>query len=403
MDKSIQESIDKVGVAFEAFKETNDKRLAAIEKNAGTAELDEKLDKITKTLDEHEDANEKVTATALEQRQAMADRLEDIEKVMARPGFGGIKEPGDDRKSAFLEWCRSGGVDMAPERKAVLTIADDVSGGYLAPSEYVREIIKAQVDFSPIRTIARVRSTSQRSVMLPKRTGTFSAVWVGETSSRSETTGLAYGLEEIPTHEMSALVDISAMDLEDGAFDLEAELNAEFAEQFGVAEGLAFVNGSAVARPEGFMTNSDVGETNSGSALVITPDGLLSLFYAIKTAYSNNAVWTLNRTTLGSVRKLKDGNGQYLWIPGLAVGQPNTINGAPYVEVTDMPNEGADLFPVAFGDFRRAYVIIDRINIAVLRDPFTQATTGTIRFVARRRVGGQVVLAEAIRKLKCST
>ena len=403
MDKDIKESFDKVGEAFEALTETNDARFAAIDKQRGTAELDEKLDKINATLDEYEDANQKVTLAAQQERQAIADRLEGIETVMARPGFGGIKEPGDDRKAAFFEWCRAGGDGMTPERKAVLTISDDVSGGYLAPSESVREIIKAQVEFSPVRNFARVRSTGQRSVMLPKRTGTFSAVWVGETSTRSETTGLAYGLEEIPTHEMSALVDISAMDLEDSAFDLEAELNAEFAEQFGVAEGLAFVTGSAVARPEGFQTNSDVASTNSGSALVITADGILSVFYAIKTAYSNNAVWVLNRTTLGSVRKLKDGNGQYLWIPGLAVGQPNMINGAPYVEVPDMPNEGANLFPITFGDFRRAYVIIDRINIVVLRDPFTQAASGVIRFIARRRVGGQVVLAEAIRKLKCST
>lgn len=397
-------AMEEIGRAFEEFKGANDKRLAAIEANQGVAELDDKLDKINATLDQFEGFNQKLVQ-AEQERQAQADKLDEIETVMSRLPLGGDpnNDPAAERRAAFMAWCRIGPEALTPERKAVLTIADDVGGGYLAPSEYVREIIKAEIEFSPIRTIARVRSTGQRSVMIPKRTGTFSAVWVGETVSRSETTGLAYGLEEIPTHEMSALVDISAMDLEDGAFDLEAELNAEFSEQFGVAEGTAFVTGNAVAKPEGFMTNGDIAVTNSGNATLVTADGLLSLFYGIKTAYSANAVWTINRTTLGSIRKLKDGNGQYLWIPGLAVGQPNSINGAPYVEVPDMADEGADTFPVAFGNFRRGYVIVDRIAIAVLRDPFTQATSGTIRFVARRRVAGQVVLAEAIRKLKCST
>ena len=88
--------------------------------------------------------------------------------------------------------------------------------------------------------------------------------------------------------------------------------------------------------------------------------------------------------------------------PGFALGIPNMILGSPYIEVTDMPDEGANTFPIAYGDWRRAYLIVDRINLSILRDPFTQGTTGTIRFIARRRVGGQVVLAEAIRKLKCA-
>ena len=106
---------------------------------------------------------------------------------------------------------------------------------------------------------------------------------------------------------------------------------------------------------------------------------------------------------MGSVRKLKDNNRQYIWMPGLAQGQPNTIDGDPYVEVPDMPNEGANAFPIAYGDFARAYTLVDRIAMSMLRDPYTQATSGNIRFLFYRRIGGQIVLAEAIRKLKCST
>ena len=132
-------------------------------------------------------------------------------------------------------------------------------------------------------------------------------------------------------------------------------------------------------------------------------DGLLTLKYALKSGYARNAKWSLNRTTMGSVRKLKDNNRQYIWMPGLAQGQPNTIDGDPYVETPDMPNEGANTFPIAYGDFARAYTMVDRIVMSMLRDPFTQATSGNIRFLFYRRIGGQVVLAEAIRKLKCST
>jgi HK97 family phage major capsid protein len=132
-------------------------------------------------------------------------------------------------------------------------------------------------------------------------------------------------------------------------------------------------------------------------------NGLLALKYAIKTAYARNAKWALNRTSLGSIRQLQDSNKQYIWMPGIQNGAPNTIDGDPYVEVPDMPSEGANTFPVAYGDFSRAYVLVERVQMALLRDPYTQATSGNIRFIMRKRLGGQVVLAEAIRKLKCST
>ena len=130
---------------------------------------------------------------------------------------------------------------------------------------------------------------------------------------------------------------------------------------------------------------------------------MMTLFHSLKTAYTRNASWALNRLTLGTVRKMQDTTKQYIWMPGLANGIPNTILGAPYVEIPDMPNEGANAFPIAFGDFSRAYTMVDRIAMTMLRDPFTQAASGNIRFMFRRRLGGQAVLVEAITLLKCST
>ena len=289
------------------------------------------------------------------------------------------------------------------EKKA-LTVSNDSTGGYLAPPEYVRELLKTITEISPIRSIARVRSTGARSIQIPKRDGQFSAQWVSESGTRSETTGYTVGLEELPAHEMYALVDISEQDLEDTVFDLEAEMQSEFAEQFAKAEGTAFVSGNAVGKPEGLLTNSSVGEVVSGNASALTADGLISLVHSIKSEYGKNGTFVFNRTTLAAIRKLKDTAGQYVFQAGMMLqgGVTNTILGHGYVEATDMPSVAGNAFPVAFGDFSKAYMVVDRVALAVLRDPFTQATTGNVRYIARRRVGGQVVLPEAIVKQKVS-
>ena len=191
--------------------------------------------------------------------------------------------------------------------------------------------------------------------------------------------------------------------LEDSAFDIQAEIDFEATEQFAVREGMEFVFGTGIGEMEGILTNAGVAEVVSGAATAITSDGLISLKYGVKSAYVANANFLMNRATISTVRKLKDLNGMYIWMPGLAQGRPNTIDGDPYVEMPDMPVEGAGLYPVAYGDFRRAYTMLDRIAMEMLRDPYTQATGGAVRFIFRRRAGGKVVLAEAIRKMKCST
>ena len=355
--------------------------------------------------------------TALDKMNARMNELETaIRRANRTPaGTAETRDFGPEAK-AYFDYLRHGTRDepnpgqdaLTREEMKALTVGTDPTAGYLAPVEYAREIIKGEVEFSPLRRIARVRPTSRRALQIPKRTGTFGAVWTAESGTRSETTGLSYGLEEFPTHEMYALVDVSEQMMEDSEFNLEDELQLEFSEQFAVTEGAALVNGDGAGKPEGLLQHADVAETVSGSAGSIADasgqaDGLIDLYHGLKTAYAVNGTWLLNRATLSEVRKLKDGQNNYIWQPGLASGVPNTILGQPYVEVPDMPDVAANAFPIAFGDIRRGYVIVDRINLSVLRDPFTQATSGNVRFIARRRVGGQVVLAEAIRKLKVST
>ena len=203
----------------------------------------------------------------------------------------------------------------------------------------------------------------------------------------------------IDAHELYALVDISQAMLEDSAFDLESEMASEFAEQFAKAEGTAFVSGNVVGRPIGFTDSSEgVSSTNSCHALTLKPNGLLELVYAIKSEYLNNARFVFNRGTFADILQLEDTAGQKIFHLGMTLvgGSPSTILGFPYTLATDMPNVGAGNKPIAFGDFSRAYTVVDRVNMSIMRDPFSQATSGNIRYVARRRLGGTVVLAEAI-------
>ena len=403
MSEDIKNSINELGSAFEEFKKVNDERLEAVEKGDGTAMLDAKLEKIEAKLDSYEDLNQKMTV-AEQNATDVKGQLDKLETVLKRPNSGFDTKSIDESLQTFDAYCRKGFDALTDAEKKALTVSNDSTGGYLAPPEYVRELIKTVTEISPIRSIARVRSTGQRSIQVPKRTGTFAAQWVAESGTRSETTGYQVGLEEIPAHEYYALVDISEQDLEDSVFDLEAEMQSEFSTQFAKAEGTAFVSGNAVGKPEGFMTNSDVSEVNSGNGTALLADGLLTLVHSIKSEYASNATFVLNRSTLSAIRKLKDTAGQYVFQAGMSLvsGVPNTILGYPYVEATDMPSVGANAFPVAFGDFSKAYMIVDRVALAVLRDPFTQATTGNVRYIARRRVGWQVILPEAIVKQKVS-
>ncbi len=420
---AVDKAVDPVMRAFESFKEANDTRLKEIEKKGAADPVTaEKLTKIEGTLSQYEGLNQRLT---LAERSAKAaqEASDRIEVAINRTPGGGLAA-GTEAKQLADNWCKAvvrahaiGVVNLTSDEQKVLAdvtaqakalnVGTDTAGGYLAPTEYVREIIKGVTELSPARAIVRVRNTANKAIQIPKRTGQFAARRVHESGTKSETTGLTYGLEELTAPEMYALIDISNQMLEDSAFDMEAEIRGEASEQFAVKEGAEVVSGTGVGECEGILTNAGVGENNSGAATTIADadgqaNGLLTLKHAIKTAYARNATWVLNRTTIGSVRKLKDADKNYIWMPGIAQGRPNTIDGDPYIEFPDMPNEGAGLYPIAYGDFMRAYTLVDRIVMEMLRDPYTQATSGNIRFIFRRRVGGKVVLAEAIRKLKCS-
>jgi HK97 family phage major capsid protein len=285
------------------------------------------------------------------------------------------------------------------EQKALI-VGDDTTGGFLAPPELSNEIIKGIQLVSPVRQYARVRPTSNRSVQFPTRAGVFAAQWTAEATTRQETQGQVYSMDEIPTYEMFALVLASWQDIEDVAFDLAADVAENAAEQFAKLEGTAFVNGDSIKKPEGFMTNTSIATDLSGAAGALTADSIINFVYNLKSGYARNASLMMNRKTLGVIRGFKDSQNRYLWEPNYQVGQPQTILGIPVAELPDMDDIGTTKFPVAIGDFRKGYYIVDRINMGLIKLNERYADQGCVGFMFRKRVGGQVVLPEAIRKLK---
>jgi HK97 family phage major capsid protein len=366
---------------------------------------DADLDAATEAVEELRAAIER-DRTATSERlttelRAITDRISGLETRLNRPGLP-AQPPADQtavETRAFTIFIRRGREVLAADEIRALRVSDDTAGGYLAPDQFTTELLRNLVQISPVRQIARVMPTASGAVVMPKRTGTITAGWTGETEDKPETQP-AYGQVEIPVYESSCYVDVSNQLLEDAAIDIAAELALDFAEEFGRLEGLAFISGNGVKKPEGFMSHPAIAATPNGHATELQADGLISLMHALPEFYRSRGTWTMNGATIGAVRKLKATSGEYLWRDSLAEGNPPTILGRPVVECADMPNIGAGTFPIAFGDFSQAYRIVDRIALAVLRDPYSVATKGLVRFHARRRVGGQTVKAEAIRKLQ---
>lgn len=400
--------------AFTEFKNTVDKEIAAKADGKAVGDLTARIDKLNAVFDKVEPMNQQLTLAG-QQAKAMQEQLDRVETILNRPGaLGGgdkskeanakmaaafdrvMRKPAADRDAADMETLR---------HMNTLIKGNDAGAGYLlAPPEMQRDIIKNIVELSPMRSICRVIGIGSQSYKAPKRTAAATATRVGETGTRSNTGDPAYGMLEILAPELFARFEVSQQMLEDSDYDLLAELRMESAEQFAYKEGYEAINGTGAGtnQAEGILTNADIGEVVSGSAAAITADGMIDLYHAVKTAYTRNGLFGLNRASLKAVRKLKDTTNQYLWIPGVANAAPNTILGAPYVEMPDLPDPSAGVYPVLYGDFRQGYALVDRIGISFQVDFTTGADSGLVVFRARKRVGGGVLKAEAIKKLKCS-
>ncbi|WP_404404899.1 phage major capsid protein [Pelagibacterium halotolerans] len=333
--------------------------------------------------------------------EKLEKRISELETKTNRPNGNGNDEdePTEERK-AFGTYLRRG--DNAPEADLkALTVSNDEQGGYLAPAEMSTEFIRDLVEVSPIRAIASVRNIASPSVKYPKRTGITNAQWEGEAEESQEST-VTFGQLDVPANKLMTYVDISNELLADSGGTAEAEVRLALADDFGQKEGISFVKGSGQKQPEGLLTNPDIEAYLNGHATTLSADKLITMMYDLPAAYRNQGTWLMNGTTLGVVRTLTDGNGNYIWQPGLQAGQPSTLLGRPVSEAVDMPDIEADAFPIMYGDFS-AYRIVDRLAMSILVNPYLLATKGLTRIHATRRVGGKVIQPARFRKLKMAT
>jgi HK97 family phage major capsid protein len=376
-----------------------------------TNPADDPIALATRSVEEMRAASEEFRTRAERELRAASDRIAALETRLSRPAI--ITNPNAPaelslHQRAWRSYVRRGDAALSLEQRTTMTsgTGDGPDAGYLIPpAEFIQEIDRNLVLFSPMRSIARVGQASNPSVILPKRTGNLSASWEGETDAEPGTNPV-YGNQTISMYELKCYVDVSNRLLEDAAFDIGADLSFDFAQEFGRAEGAAFVvgAGSGSKQPLG-LTAATVTTTTVAATTGPTSDEIIDFFHSLPSPYAQNATWIMNRATMGYLRKLKTTDGYYLWngpFTPLSAENPNTLLGRPVIEFPDMPNLGAGNIPIAFGDFRSGFRIFDRIALSVLRDPYSQQTAGNVRFHARRRVGGEVTKAEALRLMKCA-
>ncbi|MCI5044180.1 MAG: phage major capsid protein [Aquisalinus sp.] len=397
-DPALADAMHEFLTTFEDFKHTNDSRLAELESRKSVDALtEEKLTRINNALDEQK------------------SRLDRLALAGQRPARGSAHLPeADDRKAAFNRYVRNGDArGLLPDDTKALSAGSDPDGGYLAPEETERLIITAVRDISPIRQIASVRQIGANSYRKPVSISGAAAGWVGETEARPETTSPTLAAVDFPAMELYAMPAATQVLLDDAIVNLERWIADEVQAEFAAQESAAFVNGDGNNTPRGFRNYPQVPEgTESWGQLGYVATGvdgdfgaspfdqLVDLIYTPKRSYRPGARFVMNRSVLGRLRKIKDNEGNYLWQPSLQAGAASTLLGYPVTEVEEMPGISSGSDSIAFGDFARGYLIVDRVGVRVLRDPFSAKPY--VLFYTTKRVGGGVQDFAAIKFLKFS-
>lgn len=442
----IEKDIKGLGGDVKKLSESMQKDLADVRKvvdetkGAIGAEVKSQVAAMTESVLKKHDALESGYKAEVKKAEA---RIDELEKKLNRPGAGGgnglspkevkaavdflnaglalrgqlnhatvvtehnldVEQVKSYRKVFNLSLRRDRGLLSAEEAKS-LTVGDDANAGLLATPEISSRVLEIQYESSPLREIATVDTTAAGEIEYPVDIDEASAGWAGEVSSRTTTNTPAVGQNKIVAHEMYAAPKASQKFLEDAGIDVEAWLGRKIGQKFGRLEATAFVSGDGVNKPRGFLTYAagtawgQIQQVASGLAADFDFDSLIRLMTELKDYYAAGAVWMMKRATVGQIMLKKDGTGQYLWHPRLDAGRPATLLGHEVKQAADMQAVGADALPIAFGNFREGYTIVDRLGIQTLRDPYTAKPWVVV--YARKRVGGAVTNFEAIKLLKCS-
>ena len=396
--------LDALHRAFGAFREANDERLAQIETRlCADPVTEEKLARIDRALDE---TKSRLDAQALERARP---RLALSEK-------GADDAPAREHKAAFRSYMKSGEIGglKALEGKA-MNEGSGPDGGYLVPIPAEREIMLRVANISPIRSIATVRETSTATFRKAFSTTGPAAGWVAETDARPQSANQQIADLTYPTHELYAMPAATQTLLDDAVVDIEQWIATEVATVFAEQEGMAFVNGAGANQPKGFLTYplvqqaswswGNLGYVDTGVEgdfpADFPSDVLFSLVYALRAGDRQNGRFVMNRKSQSRIRAFKTTTGDYIWAPPTTPGGAATLMNFPVVEAEAMPDIANDSTAVAFGDFARGYLVVDRVGVRVLRDPYSAKPY--VLFYTTKRVGGGVQDFEAIKLLKFGT
>ncbi|NEH72277.1 phage major capsid protein [Rhizobium leguminosarum] len=442
----VQREVKRVGEDYKSLQTSMEKDLKEVRelaekagKSAGDGtQLKSDLEALTRGVEAKHEAIEKKVAEILAKAETEAKAILEIEKKLNRPGFGGGAEaqaklaleatefkrtamsrrgelklntslkPEDTNveeykayQDAFKMSLRREVNMLSQEEQKAMLVGSDPDGGYLTPTATSSRIITKVYETSPIDELAYHETITTDAIEIAVDTDEAGAGWVGETDARPETSTPQVGVQRIPVFEIYAKPKATQQLLEDAGIDIEAWLERKVAEKFARMRALAFISGNGIKKPRGILTypagsagvRGTIAQVASGNATTLTPDGLVTLTFALKDKYLANANWLMKRGSVAAVMLFKDNQNQYIWRPGLEAGKPSMLLGYSIRRADDMPSVGAGALPVAFGDFRAGYTVVDRLGIRTLRDPYSSKPF--VEFYTRQRVGGDVVDFEA--------
>jgi HK97 family phage major capsid protein len=427
----LYEVMEKIGKGFETLKETNEKQLEEERKGneARARELSASLDKISAELTDNTKKKE-----ILEKRIAMQqDRLELLEAVNDRPRATLQEKARGEYKDAFVDLVRSGldDADRARQIKEIqaryrevkdVLIGTTTAGGFALPEEISRSVDKLLLKLSPITQYVKnvMVGTSDYKELISVNEASYA--WSSETGTRNATNSPVLRERAVTTGELYAYPKASNWSLRDIFFNVESWLTDSIAEGFSVGLSTAIWSGDGSSKPTGFINQAPATADDYASpqrnhsafeyipitspsspftSTGITADTVIDLVYQLNPRYRGNARFAANTVTQGHLRKLKDTTGQYLWQPSLQMGQPDRLMGYELFTWEDMGNpKTSTAFPLAFGDFNKAYTLTMHNELEVLRDPYT--TKGYTAFYVSRRFGGIVTNNYAVKLAKCS-
>ena len=397
-------ALNEFNRTFHAFRETNDERLAQIEQRlSADVVTEDKLARIDRALDETKQRVDRFVLDAARPRLGLSEK-----------SFNA--ETGREHTAAFRAYMRAGEASglKSLEEKA-MSEGSGADGGYLVPPAAETEILRRMTSISPIRALATAREISTSNFRKAFSTTGPASGWVAETDARPQSANQQIADMNFPAMELYAMPAATQSLLDDSIVDIEQWIASEVDVAFAEQEGAAFVNGNGVNKPTGFLTYAKSttaawswGKTAyvvsgaAGAFAASNPsDVLFDLVYAARAGYRQNAAFVMNRKTQSVIRKMKTTTGEYLWTPPAVAGAGANLMNFPVVEAEDMPDIAADSYAIAFGDFRRAYLVVDRRGIRVLRDPYSAKPY--VLFYTTKRVGGGMQDFDAIKLLKFGT